>query len=165
MEHNKPNNEDVCHKASFCKWTSLRAFGESYILKVSYFSLAAVPLIAKNILKLGVVGFPFYLKLIFFSSLLISVGNILYSVFCPKLIKRFDSPNDMYRANLEIYKLRKIADISDGFTGDFDHCINGFRANNHSAYLARVTCFICLIIGILLVLILTIERSYWVWNA
>jgi hypothetical protein len=163
MAHNKKNDEETHYKAAFCKWTSLRSFGESHILKVSYFSLAAVPLIAKNVIKLGIEGFPLYLKLIFFSSLLISIGNVFYSVFCPKLIKRFDSPNDMYRANLEIYKLRKITNISDGFTGNYEHCIQGFRKNNHNACWARFTCFICLVGGLLLLFFLILERAYWVY--
>ena len=166
MEHdNKRNNEKAKYLTAFCKWTTLRSFGESYILKVSYFSLAAVPLIAKNIIKLGVEGFPVYLKLIFYSSLLISIGNIFYSVFCPKLIKKFESPNEMYRANLEIYKLRKITNMSDDFTGDYDHSIKGFRNNNYKAWFARFICFVCLIAGALLALALISERACWVWKA
>lgn len=165
MAHdNKQNNEKNKYKSAFCKWTALRSFGESYILKVSYFSLAAVPFIAKNTIKLGVEGFPVYLKLMFFSSLLISIGNVFYSVFCPKLIKKFESPNEMYRANLEIYKLRKIAKMYDGFTGDFEHSIEGFRNNNYKACIARFICFLCLIAGGLLAFALILERSYVVLN-
>lgn len=162
---NNQNNEENKYKSAFCKWSTLKSFGDSYILKVSYFSLAAVPLIAKNTIKLGGEGFPLYLKLMFFSSLFISIGNIFYSVFCPNLIKTFESPNEMYRANLEIYKLRKITKMSDDFTGDYAHSINGFRNNNYKAFLARFVCFLCLIVGGLLVFALILERTYWVWNA
>jgi hypothetical protein len=166
MENDKEqNNKKNEYKFKFCKWTTLRSFGDSYILKVSYFSLAAVPFIAKNLTKLGVEDFPIYLKLLFFSSLLISIGNLFYSVFCPKLIKKFESPNEMYRANLEIYKLRKITNISDDFEGDHAHSVNGFKNNNFKASGARFICFCCLLLGGLFAFAFILERTYWVWKA
>lgn len=153
------------HRLKFCKWTTLRSFGDAWILKVSYIALLSVPMLANYLNKLDIEGFPLYLKFLFFSSLNISIGNILYSIFCPKLIKRFDTPNDMYRANLEIYKLRKESGIDDKFSGDYEHCIEGFQAHNHLNKFARFICFFCLIIGGLLVFALVLERSYWVISA
>lgn len=149
----------------FCRWTSLRLFGEAKILKASYFSLLSVPVLAQFSEKLGVTGFPLYLKLLFFSSLFISFGNVLYSIFCPKVIKRFDAPNDMYRANLEIYEKRKKAEIQDKFSGDYEHCLAGFVRNNYKFVVARLICFLLMLFGGICLVLFLIERGKWVYSA
>ena len=150
---------------AFCRWTNLRCFGEAQILKVSYFGLALVPLLAHYYTKLGIEKFPFHLKLLFYSSLLISIGNLLYSMFCPKMLKLFDTPNHMYMKNLEIYVLRKKAELSDEFGGDYSHCIKGFSKHDFSVPCARIICFLCLVVGAVFVIWLALERSMWVYDA
>lgn len=174
MSEERQDLKDLNHKnqkekknvyLGFCRWTKLRASGETKILKVSYFTLLLVPMLANYSNKLGIEGFPLYLKLLFFSSLFVSIGNVLYSIFCPKLIKRFDTPNDMYKANLDIYESRKRADINDGFSGDYEHCMKGYKFHNYQNIPARFACFFCLVVGGVSALVLIIERSVWVLTA
>ena len=84
-------------------WDVLQSFGQSKVLRTSYFFLFLVPLLSKAIVKLPdtvVVPFfdrtftisvqlPFSWYLLFVAAVFASVGNIVYAMMCPKLVKEF----------------------------------------------------------------------------
>lgn len=99
------------------------------------------------------------MKLVFFSSLFISIGNLIFTLYCPNLIKRFDSANDMYLTHLTIHEKRKNAQVDDDFTGDYDHCLKGFKKFDYKSPWLRLTCFIFFVLGFALLAWLIIDRS------
>jgi hypothetical protein len=149
----------------FCKWTTLRGSGEATILKVSYFVLLAVPFLAKLSLDANPGHFPIYLKLTFFSSLFLSVANLLYVVFCPRLVRRFDSANDLYRTHLEIFGAMRSTGLSDSFDASYQHCVDGFNRANAQQRWIRLLCWGLLIAGGGCAIAVVLERSYQVLYA
>src|SRR5438094_6474286 len=86
-------------------WTALRRFGTSRVLRTSYFWLFFVPIAAKLLLQLKnplhldifgeihVVHFtlPFSWYCFYFAAIAFSAATLLYSTFCPKVIKEYSS--------------------------------------------------------------------------
>jgi hypothetical protein len=111
-------------------------------------------------------GFPFYLKLLFFSSLFLSLGNLWYSLFCPRLVRRFESANDLYERSLSIYERRQAAGLGeDGYEGDYEHVEKGYAKKNSLNPVKRGLCFAFYLVGAVLAVWLIWERSQWVWMA
>jgi len=89
-------------------WSSLNRFGQSRILRSSYFWLAAVPLCAKILLKVGnehsitvlgstftiTLGLPFSWKFFFYSSVVFSIASFLYSLSCPPIVRDYQRFSD-----------------------------------------------------------------------
>lgn len=87
-------------------WFTLRRAGNSRLIKTSYFWLVFVPLAAKVLAPIAVNGgiklpwfgneaqyvslvLPFSWVAFFFMALAIAIGQAIYSVWCPDLVKRF----------------------------------------------------------------------------
>lgn len=87
------------------KWTSQRALANSKIVKASYIWLLLVPLLARTLNTLNeTVNFtifgaqislstslPFSWQLLFLAACSFSIANILFSIFCPELIKSYEN--------------------------------------------------------------------------
>ena len=83
------------------RWSALRQTGESKILRTSYFWLFAVPLLAKllaftepHIVQLPKgfqihLGLPFSWKFFYFSAVAFSLGSLLYSLGCPRIVRNY----------------------------------------------------------------------------
>ncbi len=80
-------------------WSKLRGFGESRILKSSYFWIAFVPLIAKLFRYINTVNIefikldlelPFSWQMFFWGAFFASIANLIYSFKCPNIIKMFE---------------------------------------------------------------------------
>jgi len=83
----------------------LKRFGRSRLLKSSYFWLFIVPPVALLLSKTGneltiplgtgelviPLGLPFSWKLFYFGAVSFSIGSLAYAVFCPALIREYDS--------------------------------------------------------------------------
>ncbi|MGK0255068.1 MAG: hypothetical protein ACI9OE_002587 [Mariniflexile sp.] len=100
------------------KWSFLRDFGNSKIVKSNYFWIFAIPFLAKNLdplsLLLGVnIEITFSLERLFFASLCFAIGTFLYQLSCPQLIKDHKSYSDFF---------------SDGKSGQ--HIADYYRATN-----------------------------------
>ena len=88
-------------KRALPRWSGLRQMGESKILRSSYFWLFAVPLLAKAlalaeprllVLPQGLrlhLALPFSWKLFYFSAVAFSLGSLLYSLACPRIVRNF----------------------------------------------------------------------------
>ncbi len=127
-------------------WTQMRLLGNIHFLKVSYLVLAGVPLLALIQHQISsrwqvFQNMPLLMQLTYFSSLLLSIAHMLYQGYCPQIIKRFDSPNDLYRDLLQIKALQAQYLPGDrAFAFDIEHCRRGFAANNLKYWLARLLC-------------------------
>lgn len=92
-------------------WESLRSLGESRLLRTSYFWIAFVPLCAKlfyhvHEVKIRLfdqewhldISLPFSWQFFFFSSTAFALATILYSAFCPRIIKEYRSAAEFFGA-------------------------------------------------------------------
>jgi hypothetical protein len=105
-------------------------------------------------------GLPLTMRLGYFSSLSLSIAHMIYQGSCPQMIKRFDSPNDLYREMLQIKSLQSQCLPSDsGFCFDINHCRKGFQDSNHANWVARLICGILYSGSIILLIIIAVERS------
>ncbi len=148
---------------TYIKWTSFLVLGNILFLKISYFILIGVPLFAayQNLdLTHLFEGVPYTLKLGYLSSLFISIAHMIFQGFCPQIIKRFESPNDMYRDMLEIKSLQTQYLPNDtNFSFDINHCREGFFDANHKFWFARLLVAIFYWVGVALVLWVFGERT------
>jgi hypothetical protein len=138
------------------RWTQMRLLGNIQFLKVSYLVLVGVPLLAvvQHLFAAqwpAMKEMPLILRLTYFSSLLLSCAHMVYQGFCPQIIKRFDSPNDLYRDLLQIKSLQANYLPDDkAFSFDMDHCRNGFERSSLNFWFARLLCCVFYITGIAL---------------
>ncbi len=145
------------------KWKCLNSLGNVHFLQVSYIVLVGVPiwaLIQEKTLGQIFSGVPLTLRLGYFSALLLSVAHMVYQGSCPQIIRRFDSPNDLYRDLLQIKSLQaQYLPEETGFVFDIEHCRSNFTTLNISNPTARIACGFFYGTGLLLFIWLVVERS------
>lgn len=140
-------------------WKSLDGVSHIQFLKVSYLVLTVVPFVALiqyefTSLPLQLRHMPPIIRLLYFSSLFLSLAHMMYQGWCPPIIKRFDSPNDLYRALLEIKALQVQYLPTDAkFDFHIEHCRANFITSNLEHTFARIVCGILYMAGGLLFLI------------
>ncbi len=90
------------------KWTSQRSLANSKIVKSSYIWLLVVPFLARVLHTLNEsinftifdaqitlsTSLPFSWQLLFLAACFFSVANILFSIFCPDLVKSYGNYSD-----------------------------------------------------------------------
>ena len=149
-------------------WVSFKSLSNIVFLKISYAVLVGVPILA-TVTGSGwgqyFISLPITLRLGYFSSLLISLAHMIYQGYCPQIIKRFESPNDLYRDLLEIKSLQsQYLPNDEGFSFDIAHCRSSYTSANHRYWFARLLCTLFYWSGIALVALVVIERSITVFN-
>ena len=141
-------------------WKRLSLVGNIYFLKASYILLVAVPIwaslearVAQTPFDKFILDLPLTLRLGYLSALLLSIAHMIYQGFCPPVIKRFESPNDLYRAMLEIKALQQQHLPGDtDFQFSIAHCRQRFAENNIGSWGARLTCGVLYAGGLTIVL-------------
>jgi hypothetical protein len=104
-------------------WWRLRPVGSLLILKVSYPILVVTPYLAKYKEIAEYLGLYNWIVLTaFFASVSLALANFVYDVFCPLLVKRFDSPNTLYKEMLQIKQLSSHLYPTDKFDASLEHC-------------------------------------------
>lgn len=153
---------------SLPKWKQLSMLGNIQFLRISYAVLIIVPLAASvgsTALSEFFDGLPLTMRLGYFASLLLSFAHMLYQGFCPQIIKRFESPNDLYRDMLQIKALQTQYLKEDAeFVFSIAHCRDGFDTANKANWGARLVCGLLYVTGIALVVWIAVERSLVVLN-
>jgi multidrug efflux pump subunit AcrB len=142
-------------------WANLRAVGNLRFLKVSYILLVFVPVLTSNNGVTEFLGFaPWVLAVTFFASLFLALANVIYDVGCPAIIKRFESPNDLYERMLQIRELSQKLYPGDGFEASLHHCKEAYkRASTKNRYL-RVACGSSYWVSVVLFVVLFANRAY-----
>jgi hypothetical protein len=141
-------------------WALLRSVGNVGILKISYLALAATPFLT----KFKAIGR--YLNLYdtdiilatFFAGILLGAANLLYDIKCPVIIKRFDSPNDLYKDMLQIKALQLTTYPNDAFQADYEHCRSAYRRLAVSDRAYGISCAILYGFSALLFLFILLDR-------
>jgi len=144
-------------------WTMFKALNNMQFLRISYLILVGVPIVA-SIQSTDWGSFfgelPKSVRLGYFSSLLLSVAHMLYQGYCPQIIKRFESPNDLYRDMLEIKALQvQHLPEDEGFSFSIEHCRTGFDQAKLANWGARLLCGILYLSGLGLVAGVVFKRS------
>lgn len=139
-------------KIDLITWKSLSLLGQIHFLKVSYAVLVLVPLLAHlQYSSLKWYTLPLTLRLGYFAALLLSLAHMIYQGFCPPMIKRFESPNDLYREMLQIKALQTQHVPTDtGFQFTISHCRENFKKYNVSYWFMRLVCGVLYATGIVL---------------
>lgn len=129
----------------FClNWWSLRGVGSLWVLKVSYVALVAIPFLTKVVVRPVVRDFVgltnWFLPALFFGSLFLAIANLVYDIFCPSVVKRFGSQNDLYARMLEIRELSSRLYPHDNFDATLDHCKKKYESDSFSRPFWRCVC-------------------------
>lgn len=149
-----------CH---WLTWKRLNSVGNVHFLQVSYVVLLGVPiwaLIQQKTFGAIFADVPLTLRLGYFSALLLSVAHMIYQGSCPQIIRRFDSPNDLYRDLLQIKALQvQYLPEESSFVFSIEHCRSNFTTLNTSNPVARIICGLFYGGGLFLFGWLVLERS------
>ncbi len=122
-------------------WWSLRSVGSLYVLKVSYIVLLVVPLLSKHDELIRALGLPhWFVATLFLASFSLALANLIYDIWCPTIVKRFASPNDLYEKMLQIRKLTVLLYPADDFDASLGHCKSAYGEASGSLTLARYVC-------------------------
>ena len=147
-------------------WWKLRSVGNLYVLKVSYAVLILAPLLSRHE---GIIGFldiqPWLLSTLFFASFSLALANLVYDIWCPTIIKRFASPNDLYARMLEIKKLAFWLYPNDNFDASLNHCIDSYTDHSQSRWAARWACTILFLASGVAFLVVFSYRAFVVFES
>jgi hypothetical protein len=122
-------------------WWQLRAVGNLYVLKISYIVLVAIPLLSKHRELADALGLPSWLlATLFTASFTLGLANLVYDIRCPTIVKRFESPNDLYEKMLEIRARSVQLYPDDNFDASLSHCKVAYSAASNSQPLSRWLC-------------------------
>lgn len=168
----------VLRKILSFSWTELRVIYETRIVKSTYVWLIAVPIAAKFLshlediisFKWGEYNFkidttlPFTWSILYFSALSFVLGNIIYYMKCPKIIKTCPDLSSFISAGKSITHLEEYADDIGLSIASNDHSqinatfwkVHG-KANAESILARRLTSILYWI-GILLILYVGLEN-------
>lgn len=122
-------------------WWSLRSVGNLAVLKVSYAVLLVVPILSEHDKLVRFLGLELWLLVVLFvASLSLALANLAYDIWCPTIVKRFASPNDLYARMLEIADLSRRLSSGDNFDASLQHCKDAYGAAAQSRSIARWAC-------------------------
>ena len=131
---------------------------------MSYIALAAIPIISKIITYFNLRSEYLFFAALYFGSLFFAVGNLMYDLFCPIVIKRFASPNDLYDKMLDITAKQKTFYPDDEWDGSYEHSVSAYNKFNLSKPFFCHISALLYSIGILLLVFVLFERSKLVVN-
>lgn len=146
------------------KWRTLRSIGSNPLFKVSYLALATIPIISKIITYFNLESEYLFFAALYFGSLFFAFGNLIYDLFCPIVIKRFESPNDLYDKMLDITAKQKIHYPEDEWNGSYEHSVSAYNKFNLSKPFFCHLSALLYFIGIVLLVYVVFERSWLVVN-
>ena len=142
------------------EWWHLRSVGNLKALKVSYIALALVPVVVENRMLSWIGGDKSVLFCTFFGSLFLALANLVYDIMCPTVIKRFESPNDLYQKMLEIRKLSLDTYYGEEFDASKEHCFKKYHSDSRSYPRVRLVCVSLFVSSAVLLGYVVLNRSY-----
>jgi hypothetical protein len=141
-------------------WSELRAFGEQRFAKLSYYALIIIPLMAfcydKKFFGFAFsnyFSFPENLKLSYVSSWAIAIALLVFSVSCPKDLRRIRVFDKVRTVNLVLNNVEKPRIIITQDEPADDPILD------KSSLLLRAICFLFYSIGVVVLLIILIKSA------
>ena len=176
-------------------WYSIRLIGKSKLSNSMYYWLFIVPIAAKVLSEINedirmkifgqdfnfIFSLPFNWKMFFFSALFFSIGNVIFNLFCPKIIKdhltlsgftgdgKFEDHLHDYAKDINS-KFENFSGWGDSHTNDEralnEHIRNSFwRIYNEgklSRSAPRIISGFSYMIGFILLAIVILRGAFWV---
>jgi len=139
-------------------WFFLRPFGQFPLLKVSYIALVAIPL-ASHFPPVFRFGGPYFFPALYFGNLMVALASLLYDIFCPIIIKRFASRNDLYDKMLDIAAKQQQLYPADNWIGTLQHSDEAYKGAAMSGPIKAFLCFLFYLLGFVLLGYVIFERS------
>lgn len=147
-------------------WWKLRSVGNLYVLKVSYLVLLIAPLLSKHEAIAQTLGLAQWLvATLFTASFSLAIANLAYDIWCPTIIKRFASPNDLYARMLEIRELSTRLYPGDTFDASLNHCTTAYESASQSRSLARWICTVLFILSGIAFAVILVYRALVVFGS
>jgi hypothetical protein len=81
-----------------------------------------------------------FLSTIFFASIFLACANLIYDIVCPNVVKRFESPNDLYMRMLEIKEKSVLLYPADNFDSSINHCKIAYNRMSFEKPYWRMAC-------------------------
>ncbi len=102
------------------RWSNIKTLGNSKIVKSSYLWIVIVPILAKalgqlnEIITINLLGaqfslnftLPFTWKIFFFAAIFFALGQLLFNIYCPSIIKNFQSFADFKNNGLTCLEIK-----------------------------------------------------------
>lgn len=126
-------------------WTTAKYIADSKIVRSSYFWLIVVPITAKLFEKTApnvtinlfgqpfklVLKLPFSWEILFYAALLFSLGNIIYTLRCPPIIRMYKHFSDFKEKGNTLLKIHRevhsmVVDKSNKLKTDFVDIANQY---------------------------------------
>jgi len=116
-------------------WSNIKTLGNSKIVKSSYLWIVIVPILAKTLDKLNEVitinvfgaqislnfTLPFTWKIFFFASLFFALGQLIFNIYCPPIIKNFQSFTDFQKHGLTCLDIKHAFLVTTHFMDNIDN--------------------------------------------
>lgn len=145
----------------FCPWSGLRPLGNFALFKVSYVALLLLPWVSRIAEYLQAGGYT-YIGALYFGDLFLALGNLVYDIRCPSVIKRWESPNDFYIQMLEVAARQQQCYPDDKWIGNLEHSKTAYLRQAYSLPATRVFCVVLYFVGLTLLAYVLVERSWHV---
>ena len=122
-------------------WWDLRSAGQVRVLKVSYLTILATPMLARQDGLRRWLNLPDYvLALTFISSCSLLVATIVYDVGCPSVIKRYAAPIDFFEAVISVGRLAKEVGVTDFETLSYKRAVDDYEVQASRSPRLRSIC-------------------------
>jgi hypothetical protein len=151
--------ESLYSQTSRLHWGRLRFIGSLRVLSVSYIIGAAVAL-PKLLGKQDILSFlhnPYIICPLAIFMVGVSLGNLLYELFCPVIIKKFESLAVFYENQLRIKKIQQETYPNDPFHANLLHVGREYINKLGSGRVARLLALALYIISFLALLFLAVS--------
>lgn len=141
-------------------WWHLRSVGEVRVLRVSYFAIALIPLLARQDRIQDLLGLPRYvLALGYFSSCALMVATFIYDVGCPNAVRMFAMPADFFAHSFDLSVKARDGGVRDLPEISYEASIAEYNAMASRSTWLRLTCFVFYTIAAVTFGALLVDRS------
>lgn len=123
------------------RWSMLRAFGRSRLVRTSFFWLLALPVLARLLLPIAGehevvalektwlihIGLPFHWIVLYAAAVFFALGQLVYIARCPTLPDRYSNASDFLQRHPGEAAARELRKEVFGLTSDIGHDLDAWK--------------------------------------
>jgi len=150
----------------FLNWARLRFIGNLRVLTISY--IIGIFLALPKTLGTEISAYlrhPWIIWPLVLFVICVGLGNVIYELACPVIVKKFESPAVFYENQLRIKKLQKETYPDDPFDASLYHVGTAYYDDLKTYPPLRWCACILYGIGLLALLFLLIVNFFYLWWA